>query len=218
MCRCVVFANRRKAYELFFLMGSYAYFCSGRNRHARKQKQRHEEEAEHSTDRFQSHPPSPGATAVHTHRMAWKSAPCLACGNTVVLKPSESMLLSVLLFAKLLHQVCGDGWLIMCICACAYVPHCSSLWHKSTQENIRVYRNWPVMTGRHAGRQASGNSNNNRNTKIHGGINYIPPSFVSLFLILRVWTLKSTSQRVCSTSFLASVPLLAPHLGGIKMC
>ena len=128
------------------------------------------------------------------------------------------MPLSVLLFAKLLHQVCGDGWLIMCICACAYVPHCSSLWHKSTQENIRVYRNWPVMTGRHAGRQALGNSDNNRNTKIHGGINYIPPSFVSLLLILRVRTLKSTSQRVCSTSFLASAPLLAPHLGGIKMC
>jgi aldehyde dehydrogenase (NAD+) len=36
--------------------------------------------------------------------LAWKIAPALACGNTVVLKPAETTPLSALLFAELVHE------------------------------------------------------------------------------------------------------------------
>ena len=51
--------------------------------------------------------------------LAWKIAPALACGNTVVLKPAETTPLTALLFAEICQQadlppgvvniVTGDG-------------------------------------------------------------------------------------------------------------
>ena len=36
--------------------------------------------------------------------LAWKIAPALACGNTVVLKPAETTPLTALLFAEICQQ------------------------------------------------------------------------------------------------------------------
>lgn len=44
---------------------------------------------------------------------AWKVGPALACGNTIVLKTAEQTPLTALYVAKLFHEVCYDGTIML---------------------------------------------------------------------------------------------------------